>query len=1203
MCRKNGPIAYPMKGALPEFASPSLLDRVQNRPDVESTLRVLKKQRTKERGSAVYIQPQAKASLLVEDDGTRFPLMQKVKEFLESKQKVFLLLGDSGAGKSTFTHELEYELWQGYKTKTDRIPLYINLPTIDKPEHDMITKQLRRAEFTDPQIREMKHYRKFILICDGYDESQQTHNLYMSNHLNQPGEWDAHMIISCRSEYLGSDYQDRFQPGDRNKKSNSSLFQEAVITPFTLDQVQDYIKQYVTVHQPLWRVSDYEQALDLIPSLKELVRNPFLMALSLEVLPRMVDPGQHLSSARVTRVTLYDHFVEQWLERGKKRLAEKDLTPQARAVFESLSAEGFTLNGIEYLKRLAVAIYKEQDGQPVVEYTQMRDEGSWKGEFFKKENKKVLLEASPLTRNGNQHRFIHKSLLEYCLALAVFDPQDVKNREAKPNRSEDGDSPDPNFPLGWRIFVRDHSVLQFLVERARQVPGFKKQLFEYIEYSKKESKWTNVAANAITILVRAGVQFFGTELSGISIRGADLSYGVFDSVKLRSADLENVNLRGTWLRNTDLYGAQMEGVQFGELPLLEEKSAVQSCDYSPDGFLLAVCLEECDDVVIYTTSTWEESLVLRGHTEQVQRAAFSPWGDQLVSCSLDGTLRLWDLETGICRHILTNHTHYVLHVEYSPQGDQVASASSDKTLRIWDSVTGGCLGTLIGHDGYVLYVTYASNGKQIASGSRDCTVRLWNVETGECSHILIGHSDWVKAIAYSPEGDQVASASQDKTVRLWDVETGVCRHILTGHDCEINCVAYSPSGTRIAAGSEDGTVRLWDVETGICLHALTCHANIITGIVYSSNGNQITTWSRDKTVRLWDVSAGASRLVSIGDNSGVLDVKCSPKGDLIAIASYDSTIGLWDVETGTCSSTLRGHSRTVSTVAFSPQGDQVASGGLDNSVRLWNVKTSTCLHTLLGHGGSVQRVVYSPQGDHVASASQDTTIRMWKVATGVCYRIIEGHTNDVLSVAFAPHDKWMISGSKDCTIRFWDIETSHCQHILETHGRRIWDVVVLPRGNQLATESDDDGTVRLWNVESGACHLTLTGHISNVHCIAYSPEGDLIATGSDDKTARLWDAESGECRVVIPDLQGAPRGISWATTLDGRYIVVGCQDGSVSMWQVIEEDDQYHVSLKWSFVNDSLNVTGVSIEGVRFLTAANKQLLKGRGAVGEPSRY
>jgi hypothetical protein len=364
------------------------------------------------------------------------------------------------------------------------------------------------------------------------------------------------MVICCRSEYLGSDYRDRFQPGNRNRRQDSPLFQEAVITPFSNDQIHDYIEQYVAINEPLWREEDYKQALDLIPSLKDLVKNPFLMALSLDVLPRMVDPGQHLSSARVTRVALYDHFVEQWLERGKKRLGEKDMIPQMKATFEKLSAEGFTLNGIEYQKKFAAAIYKEQDGHPVVEYSQLVDEGSWKDAFFRHKEKQLLHEACPLKRNGNQHRFIHRSILEYGLARAVFDPQDRKNRTAHEpassrrssvcsNLSDEIDDnkeeiatiaeqePDFNSPLVWRRFVNDHSLLQFLEERVQQEQVFKDQLLAYIEHSKKDKKWRIAASNAITILVRAGVQFIGADLRGIRIPGADLSYGVFDSAHLR----------------------------------------------------------------------------------------------------------------------------------------------------------------------------------------------------------------------------------------------------------------------------------------------------------------------------------------------------------------------------------------------------------------------------------------------------------------------------------------------------------------------------------------------------------------------------------------------------------------------------------------------------------------------------------------------
>jgi hypothetical protein len=132
----------------------------------------------------------------------------------------------------------------------------------------------------------------------------------MSNHLNQPGEWKAQMVISCRAEYLGVDYRDRFQPVDRNQQSDSLIFREAVITPFTLAQVYAYVEQYVSMNHPLWQAEDYKQALELIPSLKELVRNSFLMTLSLEVLPLIVIPGQHLSRYHITRVPLYDHFVE-----------------------------------------------------------------------------------------------------------------------------------------------------------------------------------------------------------------------------------------------------------------------------------------------------------------------------------------------------------------------------------------------------------------------------------------------------------------------------------------------------------------------------------------------------------------------------------------------------------------------------------------------------------------------------------------------------------------------------------------------------------------------------------------------------------------------------------------------------------------------------------------------------------------------------
>ncbi|KAK3807325.1 MAG: hypothetical protein J3Q66DRAFT_89048 [Benniella sp.] len=1216
-CLENGPIAYPLKVTLPELASPSLLDRVQNKPDVDGHLRILRKKRTKERGDAVYIPPQAKSSLQAADDAC-FPLMDRVKRFLESEQKVFLLLGDSGAGKSTFGRELEFDLWQSYKSKTDRIPLHINLPTIDKPETDLIAKQLRRDEFTEPQIREMKHHCKFILICDGYDESQQTHNLYMSNKLNQLDEWDAQMVISCRTEYIGSDYRDRFQPGNRNQQQDSSLFQQAVITPFSLDQIHDYIKQYVDVNQPLWREKDYKQALDLIPSLKGLVKNPFLMTLSLDVLPRMVDPGQHLSSTRITRVALYDHFVEQWLERGKKRLSEKQMSPGMREAFEKLSAEGFTLNGIGYLKKFAAAVYKEQDGQPVVKYSKLADSGSWKDEFFSCKEMRLLHEACPLTRNGNQHQFIHRSLLEYGLSRAVFDPQDresgatlelVLTRRgsvgsilsldaSKEIATSSEQEPNPNSPLVWRSFVKDYSLLQFLEERVQQEQVFKDQLMAYIEHSKKDKKWRIAAANAITILVRAGVQFIGTDLRGIRIPGADLSHGVLDSVQLQEADMRKVNLRGAWLRQTDLSRADMTDTKFGELPYLSVGDTILSCAFSPDGESLAIGLHN-GHINVYSTTNWDMLRTLKGHTNSISKVAYSPDGNLIVSGSWDSTARIWAVESGVCQYELDGHDDVVRYVAYSPLGDQVASASRDTTLKLWDPATSYSLRTLSGHEKEVLCVIYSPNGDQIASGSADRTVRLWTVATGVCARIFDSDSGGIFGIAFSPQGDQVASASEDGAIRLWDMESGKCRHTLEGHTNGVKDVVYSMKGDRAFSGSQDGTVRVWDVQSGTCLYTMTGHGDKVNCVAYSPKDDQVASGSWDKTVRLWDVSVGGARHISNGHSQEVWDVKYSQQGNLIASCSGDRTIRIWDAETGTCLRTLSGHGNTVSGVAFSPHGNQIGSGSHDKTIRLWNMETDKPDHTLIGHTERVLCIAYSPKGDQVATASWDNTVRLWSATSGGHCGTLDGHTDGLMRVTYSPDGSLIATSSKDGTVRLWSVGTMACTHTLEGHSGWVYDVVFSPQGDQLAS-ADDDGRVRLWSAETEGCFRILIGHGHEVFSLAYSHKGDLLASGSRDKTVRLWDVASGQCRAVIQNLQGSVLRVVWIPSADVDCLVTGCQDGSVLKWQVTGEEGQCHITLCWCATRGTLTVAGASIQDVSGLTSLNKQLLKQRGDVREP---
>ncbi|KAG0059697.1 hypothetical protein BGZ89_000191 [Linnemannia elongata] len=508
----------------------------------------------------IYITPLAKPGLQAKDDAV-LPLMETVQDFLAGDGQVMLILGDSGAGKSTFNRHLEHQLWENYRPG-GAIPL-------------LVVEHLRTLDFSEKQIQELKQRRHFVLICDGYDESQLTCNLHTTNLLNQPGQWSAKLVVTCRTQYLGKDYNDQFVPMAPGQYFRSAIdrFQEAVLAPFTRDQIEDYIERYVPLEPRTWVKKDYMDKLMVIPGLLGLVKNPFLLTLCLETLPSVVEGKSNLFRLRVTRVQLYDHFVMHWLGVNKRRLQDQKLSREDRQTFEELKDDGFEQRAIDFQKDLAAAIFAHQDGRPVIDYTPRNDKNSWKAAFFNPEPCTTLLRGSSLLRRmGNQYRFVHRSVFEYFYSCTVCPPPATDNELALQGSPESAFAPPSiaDHSLSCRNLVAEPSIVQFLAQRTQMNPDFKRQLYALLELSKTDEQASQAAANAITILVRAGVRFNGTDLRGIKISGADLSDGQFDSAQFQGAILTGVNLSKSWIRQADFSNARMDGVQFGELPYLVE---------------------------------------------------------------------------------------------------------------------------------------------------------------------------------------------------------------------------------------------------------------------------------------------------------------------------------------------------------------------------------------------------------------------------------------------------------------------------------------------------------------------------------------------------------------------------------------------------------------------------------------------------------
>jgi len=75
--------------------------------------------------------------------------------------------------------------------------------------------------------------------------------------------------------------------------------------------------------------------------------------------------------------------------------------------------------------------------------------------------------------------------------------------------------------------------------------------------------------------------------------------------------------------------------------------------------------------------------VLKGHTNWLLHAAFSPDGTRIVTASSDETARVWRADGQGEPVVLTGHTDYVTHAAFSPDGTRIVTASDDKTARVW----------------------------------------------------------------------------------------------------------------------------------------------------------------------------------------------------------------------------------------------------------------------------------------------------------------------------------------------------------------------------------------------------------------------------------------------------------------------------------------------------------------------------------------
>ncbi|XP_057536205.1 periodic tryptophan protein 2 [Amaranthus tricolor] len=305
---------------------------------------------------------------------------------------------------------------------------------------------------------------------------------------------------------------------------------------------------------------------------------------------------------------------------------------------------------------------------------------------------------------------------------------------------------------------------------------------------------------------------------------------------------------------------------------------------------------------------WEwksESYILKqqGHYFDVNCLAYSPDSQLLATGADDNKIKVWNVSSGFCFVTFPEHTNAVTALHFMANNQSLLSASLDGTVRAWDLFRYRNFRTFTTPSSrQFVSLTADQSGEIICAGTLDSfEIFVWSMKTQRLLDVLSGHEGPVHGLMFSPTNAILTSSSWDKTVRLWDVFEGKGSVETFQHVHDVLTVVYRPDGKQLACSTLDGQINFWDPFEGSLMYTIEGRRDIsggrlmtdrrsaanstsgkyFTTLCYSADGSYILAGGNSKFICMYDVAEQILlRRFQITHNlslDGVLDILNSKK--------------------------------------------------------------------------------------------------------------------------------------------------------------------------------------------------------------------------------------------------------------------------------------------------------------------------------------
>ncbi|XP_077117106.1 striatin-3 isoform X10 [Ranitomeya variabilis] len=250
----------------------------------------------------------------------------------------------------------------------------------------------------------------------------------------------------------------------------------------------------------------------------------------------------------------------------------------------------------------------------------------------------------------------------------------------------------------------------------------------------------------------------------------------------------------------------------------------------------------------------EPIYTFRAHMGPVLSLVVGSTGEHCYSGGIDSTIQWWNMlspnvdpydtyDPSVLAGTLVGHTDAVWSLAHSGVKDRLLSCSADGTVRLWnppESVP--CIGTYNGNKEHGIPTSVDFIGCEpahaIASFTSGCIV-VYDLETSQSllqlpapSDSSIPFSGHINKVVSHPTLSVTIAAYEDRHIKFFDNKSGKTIHSMVAHLDAVTSLAVDPNGIYLMSGSHDSSIRLWNLDSKTCVQEITAHRKKLDESIY-----------------------------------------------------------------------------------------------------------------------------------------------------------------------------------------------------------------------------------------------------------------------------------------------------------------------------------------------------------------------------------